>query len=95
MSAKVTILPRIANSTLQNIAKNFLKLENAGVFQGFEDHHLANAYLKETLEETWKESMDILNYTCRNKFRTALRDLFFHFTKLRFFCAKISIEIYK
>lgn len=57
---------------LKNIAKNILKLENADVFQGFEDHHLANAYLKETLEETWKESADILDYTCRNKFRTPL-----------------------
>lgn len=57
---------------LKNIAKNILKLENADIFQGFEDHHLANAYLKETLEETWKESTDILDYTCRNKFRTPL-----------------------
>ena len=57
---------------LKNIAKNILKLENIGVFQGFEDHHLANAYLKTTLEETWKESADILHHTCCNKFRTPL-----------------------
>ena len=57
---------------LKNIVKNILKLENAGVFQGFEDHHLANAYLRTTLEETWKESADILHHTCCNKFRTPL-----------------------
>ena len=57
---------------LKNIVKNILKLENAGIFQGFEDHHLANAYLKTTLEETWDESAKILHYTCCNKFRTPL-----------------------
>ena len=57
---------------LKNIAKNILKLENAGIFQGFEDHHLANAYLKTTLEESWEQSAEVLHYTCRNKFRTPL-----------------------
>ena len=57
---------------LKNIAKNILKLENAGVFQGFEDHHLPNAYMKSTLEETWEESSEFLHHTCCNKFRTPL-----------------------
>ena len=57
---------------LKNIVKNVLKLENAGIFQGFEDHHLASPYLKSTLEETWEESADILEYSCRNRFRSPL-----------------------
>ena len=57
---------------LKNIVKNILKLENSGIFQGFEDHHLASAYMKSTLEETWEQSADILHYTCKNKFRTPL-----------------------
>ena len=57
---------------LKNIAKNILKLENVSIFQGFEDHHLANAYLKTTLEETWEQSARILHYTCCNKFRSPL-----------------------
>lgn len=60
------------HNPLKNTVKNVLKLENAGIFQGFEDHHLANAYLKSTLEETWKESGDILKYSCMNKFRSPL-----------------------
>jgi hypothetical protein len=57
---------------LKNIAKNILKLENVGIFQGFEDHHLANAYLKTTMEDAWEDSRDILHFTCSNKFRTPL-----------------------
>ena len=54
------------------MAKNILKLENAGIFQGFEDHHLASAYLKATLNEAWSDSREILHFTCKNKFRTPL-----------------------
>ena len=57
---------------LKNNTKNILKLENAGIFQGFEEHHLPNAYLKATLVETWEESAKFLHYTCSNKFRTPL-----------------------
>ena len=57
---------------LKNVAKNILKLENAGIFQGFEDHHLASAYLKATLNEAWSDSREILHFTCKNKFRTPL-----------------------
>ena len=57
---------------LKNIAKNLLKIENVGIFQGFEDHHLATPFLKTTLEETWTESTDILKHSCMNKFRSPL-----------------------
>lgn len=57
---------------LKNIVKNILKLENASVFQGFENHHLTNAYLKATFEETWEQSAVILHHTCCNRFRTPL-----------------------
>ncbi len=56
----------------KNLLKNLLKLENVHIFQGFEDHHLPNSYLKTTLDEAWAESFDILHYTCSNKFRTPL-----------------------
>lgn len=69
---------------LKNLAKNILKLENANFFQGFEDHHLANAYLKTTLADTWENSRDILHYTCKNKFRTPLdvNQSLFRYTQL-------------
>lgn len=57
---------------LKNIVKNILKLENAGIFQGFEDHHLANAYLKSTLVDAWADSEENLDFSCKNKFRTPL-----------------------
>ena len=57
---------------LKNIVKNILKLENTCVFQGFENHHLTNAYLKATFEEAWEQSARILHHTCCNKFRTPL-----------------------
>ena len=49
-----------------------MKLENAGIFQGFAEHHLPNAYLKTTLEEAWEENEKFLHYTCEHKFRTPL-----------------------
>ena len=57
---------------MKTLLKNFLKLENCNVFQGFDEHHLASPYLKSTLEESWQENSDILHYTSGNKFRTPL-----------------------
>ena len=38
-------------------------------FPGFYQHHLANAYNKETFEEVWQKEYAILNGTCMHKFR--------------------------
>ena len=47
-----------------------LKLTNGRVFSGFENHHLASAYLKNTLVESWETHFDILDRTCSNRFRS-------------------------
>ncbi|WP_018659152.1 stealth conserved region 3 domain-containing protein [Allofustis seminis] len=39
-------------------------------FTGFRNFHTAHSYLKSTLEELWEEYPDILDRTCRNKFRS-------------------------
>ena len=38
-------------------------------FPGFWQHHLANAYCKSTFETVWKKEYDILDNTCKHKFR--------------------------
>src|SRR5699024_2296505 len=40
-------------------------------FSGFLNLHIPNSYLKNTFEEIWKDEHDILDTTCKNKFRTA------------------------
>lgn len=39
-------------------------------FSGFLNLHLPNSYLKKTFEELWKDEYDVLDATCKNKFRT-------------------------
>ena len=55
---------------LKNNIKNILKLANGSVFTGFENHHLASAYLKSTLAESWEAHFDILDRTCMSRFRS-------------------------
>lgn len=55
---------------LKNNIKNILKLENGTLFAGLEDHHLAAAYQKKTLEEQWLATPDVLDRVCKNRFRT-------------------------
>lgn len=38
-------------------------------FTGFYDPHLPNAFLKSTFEEVWKKESDLLDMTCRSRFR--------------------------
>lgn len=38
-------------------------------FAGFYDPHLPNAFLKSTFEEVWKKEHDLLDATCRSRFR--------------------------
>lgn len=38
-------------------------------YTGFYNHHLAVAYEKKTLEKVWQEEPDILDATCRHRFR--------------------------
>lgn len=38
-------------------------------FTGFLNPHLPNSYLKKTFEELWDEEFEILDKTCKNKFR--------------------------
>ena len=38
-------------------------------YTGFYNHHLAHAYLKSTLQEVWKAEPEILDKTCRHRFR--------------------------
>ena len=40
-------------------------------FPGFYQPHLAQSYLKETFKKVWEEEEDILDNTCKNKFRSA------------------------
>ena len=57
--------------SLKNNIKNVLKLENTVTFVGFDNHHLPAPYLKQTFEDAWRESEDVLDEVSRNKFRTA------------------------
>lgn len=36
---------------------------------GFVEPHIANSYLKSTFREVWEKEFDILDSSCRNKFR--------------------------
>lgn len=56
---------------VKNAVKNILKLENGSVFVGFENHHLAAAYCRQTIEEQWLSTPAVLDRTCKNRFRTA------------------------
>ena len=38
-------------------------------FAGFYDPHLPNAFLKSTFQEVWKKEYDLLDATCRSRFR--------------------------
>ena len=40
-------------------------------FQHFEDDHMPCPFLKSTLSDVWKQEEDILDATCRHRFRTA------------------------
>lgn len=40
-------------------------------YTGFVETHLANSYLKSTFEEVWEKEYENLNYTCKNRFRSA------------------------
>lgn len=50
--------------------KNLLKVENSGYFPGFEEHHLASPYLKQTFVELWQKENKILDQVSKEKFRT-------------------------
>lgn len=39
-------------------------------FAGFLNLHLPNSYLKSTFKELWKDEYEVLDSTCKNKFRT-------------------------
>ena len=38
-------------------------------FPGFWQHHIASSYCKSTLKEVWDKEFDVLDNTCRHKFR--------------------------
>ncbi|AZP05753.1 Stealth CR1 domain-containing protein [Jeotgalibaca ciconiae] len=38
-------------------------------FTGFVEPHIANSYLKSTFREVWEKEFDMLDSSCRNKFR--------------------------
>ena len=40
-----------------------------GEFTGFFNHHLAVSYLKSTLESVWKQESEVLDKTCKHRFR--------------------------
>lgn len=44
-------------------------LEKCPRFPGFWQHHLASAFKKSTFEEVWRKEPEILDQTCRHKFR--------------------------
>lgn len=50
--------------------KNLLKIENSGYFPGFEEHHLASPYLKQTFVELWQKEYKTLDQVSKEKFRT-------------------------
>lgn len=56
----------------KNLMKNILKLESNNVFSGFENHHMATAYLKETLCDVWRDEEALLDKTCHSRFRSPL-----------------------
>ena len=50
--------------------KNFVKLENRISFSGFENHHLATPYLRQTFVNFWKKEYKILDQVSKEKFRS-------------------------
>ena len=50
--------------------KNLLKLCNISHFAGFQDHHLPNPYVKQTLLDVWNTVPDLMDQVSRNRFRT-------------------------
>lgn len=57
--------------TLKQNFRNAYRIEN-GSYPGFDDHHLASAYLKSTFEKVWDAEYDVLDATCMQKFRGPL-----------------------
>lgn len=67
----------------KNIFSTFLQLPYTK-FTGFLNQHLPNAYLKNTYKTLWDEEYELLNKTCKNKFRDG-RDVnqwLFRYTQL-------------
>ena len=50
--------------------KNLLKLGNVHIFTGFQDHHLPNAYVKQTFLDVWSAMPELLSQVSGNHFRT-------------------------
>lgn len=59
----------IAYSWKSNL-KNLLKIENSGYFQGFINHHLPAAYLKQTFVDFWEKDFETLDKVSKSKFRS-------------------------
>lgn len=55
---------------LKAALKNLLKIENSGYFPGFEEHHLASSYLKQTFVDFWEKDYYVLNQASKSKFRS-------------------------
>lgn len=53
-------------------------------FSGFLNQHLPNSFLKQTYKNLWKTEYDVLDKTCRNKFRDGkdVNQWLFRFTQL-------------
>jgi len=69
---------------LKSNIKNILKLENVNTFPGFLEHHMPLPFLKSTFVEGWEQDEELLDYSCRNRFRTAfdLSHLLFRYRQL-------------
>ena len=69
---------------LKNNIKNIVKLENVNTFPGFREHHMPLPFLKSTFVEGWEQYGDILDDSCKNRFRTAvdLSHLLFRYRQL-------------
>ena len=50
--------------------KNLIKLENRRHFPGFEDHHLATSFLKQSFIDLWEKDCKVLDQVSREKFRS-------------------------
>ena len=48
---------------------SFIMFSRWDAYTGFYNHHVANSYLKHTLERVWKEEPEILRETSSHKFR--------------------------
>lgn len=53
----------------KNLFRTFL-LMPWPIFTNLHGTHICNSYLKRTFEEVWEEEFDVLDSTCRHKFRT-------------------------